>query len=166
MLTIDNTDNSFYQQFPRSVMWASRQEFPNKLELEVIEGQLPELYGHAFFIGPVGSVDQKQNEVFRPSEDGTPLFNGDAMIYRLDFDRVKENRVNLTSKIAKTPCFYADKATLKNEYKSLKYNNLGLARLSFSLGFRNQVNTAFLPMKFSEQEGYRLLVTWDAGRPY
>ena len=43
---------------------------------------------------------------------------------------------------------------------------MGILRFSEKLGARNQLNTAFLPMKFSEEEGYRLLATWDIGRPY
>ncbi|PSB23685.1 lignostilbene-alpha,beta-dioxygenase, partial [filamentous cyanobacterium Phorm 46] len=60
--------------------------------------------------------------------------------------------------------YYADIATFSQ--KKLKFQNLGIVRLSEKLGVRNQLNTAFLPIQFSEEEGYRLLATWDIGRPY
>jgi len=166
-------ENSLSAPFPASVATVNREELSIDLN---IEGELPpELYGHAFYIGPAGCASLQplsgtpaDTLIVNPSSDGTPLFNGDAMIYRLDFDQAQTNRtVRLTSAIAKTPCFYTDLATLKgSDDASLGYANHGLARLSLSLGFRNEVNTAFLGMKFSEVEGERLLITWDAGRPY
>ncbi len=167
-MTNNYTPESLSAPFPKSVLTVSREEL-SYLEL-TIEGELPQLYGYAFIIGPAGSVDSKPvpgTFQIHPSSDGTPLFNGDAMIYRLDFDKVQEERkVRLTTRIAKTPCFYADKASVPGtEYEELRFNNHGLARLSTSLGFRNEVNTAFLPMKFPGQNE-RLLITWDAGRPY
>jgi carotenoid cleavage dioxygenase-like enzyme len=164
------------------VFYTSRQEFyedsqqselPKPLELNVIEGELPQdIYGHLFLVAPVGLVENQPNERgwIRLAEDGTPLFNGDGMVYRLDFDGVGRGKVRLSSRIAGTPCFYTDE-TLEGKGKFGRENikdfiNLGLARLSLDLGFRNQVNTAIIPMKFSEEEGYRLMMTWDAGRPY
>jgi carotenoid cleavage dioxygenase-like enzyme len=161
--------SSLSTPFPASVPLVSREELSIEFN---IEGELPsELYGHAFYIGPAGCLSSEKldgTQIVNPSSNGTPLFNGDAMIYRLDFDQVQTSKtVRLTSAIAKTPCFYTDLATqLEPQYASLRYDNYGLARLSLSLGFRNEVNTAFLGMKFSEAEGERLLITWDAGRPY
>ena len=153
--------------FPRSVSLLSRTPFRQAL-LEVQAGELPrDLQGSAFLIGPGGSLDDvplEGTDLIQPSHDGTPLFNGDPLVYRLDFD---DHSVKLTSNIPRTPCFYTDKATVEQEeFKDLRYGNYGLARLSFTLGFRNEVNTAFQPMRFHEQEGFRLLITWDAGRPY
>lgn len=87
------------------------------------------------------------------------------MIYRLDFERGK---ANLTSRIVKTPCYYADLATSKSEkYQDYKFENAGMGRFSYNkLGVRNQLNTAFLPVKFAHDQNHRLLVTWDMGRPY
>jgi carotenoid cleavage dioxygenase-like enzyme len=156
--------------FPQSLFTLSRTEHTT-LALQV-EGVLPtDLCGHAFVIGPAGAINSPvipDSDLIQPSLDGTPLFNGDAMIYRLDFDRVRtENQVFLTNKIAKTPCYYTDLASFKTpKYQPLAYGNYGLARLSLSLGFRNEVNTALIPMTFSEAEGARLIITWDAGRPY
>ncbi|QIZ73444.1 carotenoid oxygenase family protein [Oxynema aestuarii] len=138
------------------------------VRLDVIEGELPsDLYGHAFLITAAGSVaakPQSPNAVFT-SGGGNSLFNGDGLIYRFDFDRPGE--VHLKTRLAKTPCYYADLAsTPGNPDANLGFDNLGLARLSFPLGFRNEINTAFVPIKRSDEEHWRLAVTWDAGRPY
>lgn len=170
-------------RFPRSILSASRAEFGNPeenpaakdspLKLEVKEGTIPtDLQGHLFFIGANGSIDSPQGDadadeatVF-PSRDGTtPLYNGDGMVYRVDFDNLQEG-VFLSARLVKPPCYYADVATAKcPDYRSLKFYNLGIARIS-RLGSRNQLNTAFLPMKFQGENRDRLLVTWDVGRPY
>jgi carotenoid cleavage dioxygenase-like enzyme len=166
--------------FPRSVLSASRAEFGNddneaekakKPALKMLvkdDKKIPEdLQGHVFIIGPVGSVNspsQPGTEIVFPASDGsTALYNGDGMVYRLDFNN-SAGGVKFSSALMKTPCYYADSATFRN--KKLKFYNLGILRFSENLGARNQLNTAFLPMKFSEEEGYRLLATWDIGRPY
>lgn len=179
--------------FPRSVLSVSREEFGWKqdnpdakyppLNLNVKDGNLPlDLQGHLFIVGPVGSVDSDEslsatgNPIVLPSNDGmTPLYNGDGMVYRLDFDNL-DRGVFLSTRILKTPCYYADVATNKcKKYQGdpnnkntadLRFKNLGIARISEELGSRNQLNTAFLPIKFDRDEAERLLVTWDAGRPY
>jgi len=122
----------------------------------------PDLQGHVFIISPVGSVasvsvSRKNNKdvngcqdednydaklTVLPSKDGwTPLFNGDGMMYRLDFEN---GDAHLMTRIIKTPCYYADEATHNcEEYKNLKFEDVGITRLSLkSLGVRNQVNTA------------------------
>lgn len=165
--------------FPRSVLSASRAEFGDDTETQKAkqpalkllvkdEGKIPEdLQGHVFIIGPVGSVNsprQPGTEIVFPASDGsTALYNGDGMVYRLDFNDIAAG-VKFYSALMKTPCYYADLATFSQ--KKLKFQNLGIVRLSEKLGVRNQLNTAFLPMQFSEEEGYRLLATWDIGRPY
>ncbi|MGP1387252.1 MAG: carotenoid oxygenase family protein [Thainema sp.] len=162
--------NPFAVPFPQSMLILSRTEH-DRLPLTV-EGTLPgDLQGHAFVIGPAGSLTNAPipgTPLLRPTEDGTPIFNGDAMIYRLDFDAAAtESRVYLTNHLAKTPCYYTDQATLPGQLQQhLGYNNHGLARLSVFCGFRNEVNTALIPMQFSEDDGTRLIITWDAGRPY
>ncbi|MDJ0717883.1 MAG: carotenoid oxygenase family protein [Prochloraceae cyanobacterium] len=165
-MTNTNSDNK-NSHFPQSVFCTSRKEFTN-LELQVTEGELPkDLSGHVFLVAPVGLVTDRPNDKgwIDLSDDGTPLFNGDGMVYRFDFNQVNEGKVKLSSKIAKTPCFDTEEAAI-NDMEIKDYVNLGLARLSLDLGFRNQVNTAVTCMKFSEEEGYRLMMTWDAGRPY
>lgn len=146
---------------PQSMMTASRNELTD-LKLEVVEGQLPQdLQGHVFIIAPVGSV----NSGGLPDPDGNSMLNGDGMIYRLDFD--KPGEVRLTSRLMKTPCYYADKATRRgSKYHKYRFRNHGILRFSIFLGARNELNTAFLPMNFNDGSGDRLLVTYDAGRSY
>jgi len=153
--------------FPASVSLLSRTEFRQE-PLQVKAGTLPnDIYGHAFFIGPAGCLTNPLipgTDLIQPSHDGTPLFNGDAMVYRIDLG---EGSAHLSNHIARTPCYYTDLATLPgSDYADLGYHNHGLARLSFGLGFRDEVNTAFQPLLFDPEEGLRLLITWDAGRPY
>lgn len=112
-------------------------------------------------------------------------------IYRLDFHQTPDNpesavagapcpmrtetgKAFMATRILNTPDYYGDTALYNDpfyrenwpeEYRLLKFKNFGLTRLSFKLGSRNSLNTALLPMPFSENEE-RLLMTWDAGRPY
>ncbi|MHC4832122.1 MAG: carotenoid oxygenase family protein, partial [Planctomycetota bacterium] len=104
-----------------------------------------DLSGHAFTIAPV------------PHGDGTYVFNGDGLVYRLDFGAAQ---VGLRSRVMRTPCYYADQATLGTS-DGFRNQGGGPARLSSKLGVRNQVNTAFLAIGPD-----RLLVTYDAGRPF
>lgn len=170
--------------FPRAVLSVSREEFYGQdpqhqpLELTVRDGktgaetQLPDdLQGHVFIIGPAGSVasppasqDGKDKSVVLPTQDGwTPLFNGDGMMYRLDFQQTPQQqeagKAWLTTRLVKIPSFYADEIT-HTSYPQLQFSNLGFTRFSLRLGFCNQVNTAFLSI------GDRLLVTNDASRPF
>jgi carotenoid cleavage dioxygenase-like enzyme len=148
-------------------MIVTRQELTDEV-LPVLEGKIPDdLKGHWLAMGPTGNVAMTPppGEPSYPSSDGTSLFNGDAMAHRFDCDRPGE--VRLTTRILKTPCYYADRATtLGSRHGDLKFVNLGLGRYSFSLGFRNEVNTAAIPVKFAGDDRWRLLVAWDAGRPY
>jgi hypothetical protein len=78
--------------------------------------------------------------LIHPSYDGTPLFNGDPLLHRLDFGG---GEVKITSRIPKTPCYYTDQAChTDDQWTSYGYANHGLARLSFGVGFLNEVNTA------------------------
>jgi carotenoid cleavage dioxygenase-like enzyme len=190
-------NNQFLNQsFPRSIFSVSREEFYGQdeehqpLKLIVKKGlteettQLPEeLYGHVFIVAAVGSLDSpgvdRQNPlIVTPSADGlTSLFNGDGMIYRLDFHSSSHTEEMgaawLACRIAKTPDYYLEEAVEKkcqqfpdNEiWQSLQFKNWGLARFSLKLGSRNQLNTAFVRAIFPN-ENERLLVTWDTGRPY
>ncbi|UBF30001.1 carotenoid oxygenase family protein (plasmid) [Kovacikia minuta CCNUW1] len=145
---------------PQSILTANRYELTDtRLE---IEGTLPEdLHGHVFIVEPCGSIDSNG----LPYADGNSILGGDGMIYRLDFDH--QGEVRLTSRLVKPPDFFADKATQAgSEYEQYQFCNHGITRFSLSLGCRNQLNTAFLPMNFGDNTGDRLLVTYDAGRPY
>ncbi|MEG4169237.1 MULTISPECIES: carotenoid oxygenase family protein [unclassified Microcoleus] len=180
----DATKEALNSTFPRSVLSVSRDEFGNKednpdakdlpLKMNVKEGKLPlDLQGHVFIVAPVGSIDSPDdqgyptNSTVYPSSDGTtPLYNGDGMIYRLDFDNLEAGAF-LSSRLVKPPCYYADAAADKCEkYQDLKFKNYGITRISGQLGVRNQLNTAFVHLKFSQDESERLLATWDVGRPY
>lgn len=146
--SIDPGSPQPHHRIPRSTTTASRDELnPEETQLRIISGELPEdLYGHVFMAAAL------------PYGDGTPILNGDGMIYRFDFN---ETEVRLKTRIAKTPCYRADEAITKNKkYKKYTFRNAGLTRLGL-LGSRNQLNTAFLPLN----DG-RILVTFDAGRPY
>lgn len=127
--------------FPSSMVKASRDELD--ISLNVISGALPsDIYGHAFVVSAV------------PWGDGAPVANGNGMIYRLDLGG---SSVGLKTRLAKTPCYYADEATMGT---SAGFQNAGIMRRSQSLGFRNELNTAYARM------GDRVLVTFDGGRPY
>ena len=146
--------------FPESAMTASRCELSDILLK--IDGKLPDdLQGHVFIVAPVGTV----NSGGLPSPDGTHIFNGDGMIYRLDFHRPGE--VGVKTRLAKPPCYYADRATRPGTaYAKYQFCNHGLLRFSPDLGLRDELDIAFLQMKFASEEQERLLVTYDAGRPY
>ena len=167
--------------FPKAVLSASREELDG-IELIVKQGMTEEvgtlpidLQGHLFLVSPVGTIDAPSvsgnpNVVTPSVNEWTPVFNGDGMVYRFDFG---DGKAQLTNRIMKTPCYYADLATHGSEspYSDLKFKNLGFVRASLSLkklilGFCNQLNTAFLPIKFAKEDRQRLLVVWDMGRPF
>lgn len=150
---------SDFPKVPYSIMDANVDEDESPIRMEIIDGNLPnDLQGHVFIVAPADNV----NPGGLPFKDKSAFLNGNGMIYRLDFDRSGE--VKLKRKLAKSPDYRADKATQNNEL--LKFQNHGIVRFSWLLGARNQLNTAFLPMKFSGEQHERLLVTYDAGRPY
>jgi carotenoid cleavage dioxygenase-like enzyme len=150
---------SDFPKVPRAIMNAYRDE--SSIEMQIFDGNLPDdLQGHVFIVAPVGTVSSGG----LPDKNGNTFMNGDGMIYRLDFDQ--KGKVSLKRKIAKSPDYWADKLTHDNNNKLLKFRNYGLVRFSDLLGFRNELNTAFLPIKFSGDTHERLLVTYDAGRPY
>lgn len=149
-----------YPKVPKSIMKASRCDLTD-IQMQIC-GNLPQdLQGHVFMVTPVGSV----NSGGLPYPNGDSLLCGDGMIYRLDFD--SQDEVRLTTRLVKPPDYYADKATHYNsKYEKYRFRNHGLTRFSLCLGIRNQLNTAFLPMKFGSDSQERLLITYDAGRPY
>lgn len=152
-----------YQTVPKSLLTAHRNEL-QALPLKLLDPTLPlpsDVQGYLFVIAPAGSVDSNG----LPYEDGTPLFNGDGMVYRFDF--TQPETVTVTTSLTKTPDFYADLATQAGTpYADHGFQNHGISRYTNSLGFRNQPNTAFVPFRFATDDRDRLLVTTDAGRPY
>lgn len=157
------TDVTFFDgcpAVPQSILTANRYELTD-IQLE-IEGSLPDdLGGYIFIVEPCGSVTSGG----LPYPDGNSILGGDGMIYRLDFSNKGE--VKLKSRLVKTPDFFADQASpAGSPYENYQFTSHGITRFSLSLGCRNQLNTAFLPMNFRDNTGDRLLVTYDAGRPY
>jgi hypothetical protein len=152
-------DSSNQKKIPRSLMKTKRTEFLSKIKLNLTKGEIPnDLQGHVFLIAPVGFSNA-------PYGGGNPIFNGDGMVYRLDFDR--PGAVFLKSRIARTPCYLADEATQRDKrFKEYQFKNFGIGRFSPRLGLRNQVNTGIFAAKFAEEHRDRLFITYDAGRPY
>jgi carotenoid cleavage dioxygenase-like enzyme len=153
--------NSSTPQFPRAMMRASAAELDN-IEFQLIHGEIPaDLHGHLFLVAPVGSVESNG----LPNPDNSHVWNGNGLIHR--FDLHPGGPIRLTTRLAKTPCYWADLATRSDTPKAkLGFNDWGMARFSLSLGMRNPLNTAFVPMQFKPDEATRLLITFDGGRPY
>ncbi len=103
-----------------------------------------DLEGHAFTIAPL------------PMSAEGPLLAGDGMVYRVSFD---PTAATLTTRLVRTDCFELDQATLGDE--ELGFKDLALIRSSSAFGIRNFANTALQPI----QDG-RMLITYDAGRPW
>lgn len=169
--------------FPLELFTTSREEFITPVELAIIdeingtETQLPEdLRGHVFIIGPVGTVVSPKgsdNKTVLPSGDGkTALFNGDGMVYRIDLNQkgsqVSPGKAWLSTKLLKTPGYFADEITSQDrkKYRPFRYQNIGLVRLSLTLGLSGQINTALIPFRFKEEQYERLLATNDVSRPF
>ncbi len=171
-------------RFPRAFMSASRDELT--IELTVKDGQgnvatLPDdLQGHVFMMSFAGTVAAqrvdscKQANVVLPGADGmTALFDGDGMVYRIDFHTSSEDqspapgKAGLKSRLLKTPAFFADQITHStDDYKFLRFTDFGIIRMSLLLGICHQINTAFQPFKFEGDRSVRLLATNDINRPY
>lgn len=147
------------QQVPESVLRVLRSELSG-VELPVVEGALPPGLGGSFFVvGPAGTVASGG----RPTPDQTAFLDGDGLVCRLDF---ADEKVCATSRIARPPCELADELTHDlPELALLRFLDAGIARLSPLLGARNFLNTAFVPM-CTPGEPTRMLVTYDAGRPF
>jgi len=150
---------------------ASRKELD--IDLQLIEGKVPgDLFGHVFIQSPCGTVNSALPiPQFLPDgspnkEYGGPVFNGDGMMLRFDLDEV--GKVKMKSRIFKTPCYYADEATkLGTDWnKDWGFKSLGIARTSFKLGSRNQVNTGVTAFKFPGNPHNRITANFDMGRPY
>ncbi|AFM05773.1 lignostilbene-alpha,beta-dioxygenase-like enzyme [Bernardetia litoralis DSM 6794] len=151
---------------------ASREELD--IELLVKEGQIPtDIYGHVFVNSSVGSVNS--NGLPYPkttpsgkanSEYGSPILNGDSMVFRFDFD--KTGKVTLKSRLLKPPSYYADLASKQGTARHKKYgfSNMGISRISFELGASNLLSTALTPFKTKNEDCIRMLATSDLGRPF
>jgi carotenoid cleavage dioxygenase-like enzyme len=147
-------------RLPASLLQASRDDVTDA-PLPVIEGALPaELRGHLFVVAPVGTVAWGG----RPRPGQPPLLNGDGMVCRIDVDG---GAARATCRLARPPCQIADEITHGATFplSLLQFVDAGIARLSPLLGARDFLNTAFVPLTQPGQPP-RLLLTYDAGRPY
>lgn len=183
-----DTQPSDYR-IPQSVVQACRDEIDNELlRVEVwklkdgkllpinpraaVNYKLPaDLHGDCFFAAALPprpiAVAQDQPPISHRCQrvveaQGNLIINGDGMIYRLT---LWHGTARMKTRIAKTPCYYADIITEKDpktySSKTYAFQNNGPSRMSLMLGSRNQLNTAFL-----KTPDHRLLVTFDAGRPW
>ncbi|MFN9800584.1 MAG: lignostilbene-alpha,beta-dioxygenase, partial [Bacteroidota bacterium] len=137
------------------------------------EGELPkDLTGYVFALVQAGSVN---NELPIPKylpdgsinpEFGTPLMNGDGMLYRFDFST--PGKVELTTRLMKPPCFYADLALARGTTWNgiAGFSSFGISRMNLLMGFRNELNTAFVPTWFKNAGAPYGLLTYDVGRHY
>ena len=158
------------RHYPRN--HGSRRELDRRLHL--LSGTLPtDLQGHVFVNSVAGTVNY-ETPAPRDWPDGSPCpehaatnANGDGMLYRFDFHQT--GRVDVKSRLLRTPCFHADHATrYGTDYyrEGLHFTSKGLTRMHDDLGTRNQVNTALLGFRFRPADPVHLAVTFDAGRPY
>ncbi|HEX2568214.1 MAG TPA: carotenoid oxygenase family protein [Polyangia bacterium] len=153
----------WYPPVPESMLRWTRKEL-HHAPLEVVQGTLPrDLGGHMFMVAPAGHVETGD----LPDAGASPFLSGDGMIYRFDFTpEGAEPSAHVTSRLSKSPCFYADTTTRERpEYARYKFRNFGELRFSPRLGLRDLLNTAFLPFQIGDEEA-RLLVTYDPGRAF
>lgn len=158
---------------PEALLTAGRKEL-NQISLYVREGRVPDdLHGFVFFNSVVGTVNTNglpYKETYpdgtTAQEYGTPITNGDGLIIKLDL--TKKGQVLLSTGLMRTPCFYADEATMRGTvwHKKYGFRNFGTARISLKMGMRNSLNAAVQPVKFGNDRHTRLLAACDAGRPF
>lgn len=167
-------DNSLQKAY----QYANRKEV--ELQLYVKEGILPDdIFGVIYLTSMVGSLnsgglpipERHPGDSYDNPEFGTPQLAGDGMMFKIDFN--KKNEVHLKTLISKPPCYFADLATSRNnspkieeKFRDYGFKSAGMSRASFQLGFRNQLNVAVIPMQFENDKHPRMIVTFDAGRPW
>ena len=90
----------------KTLTGASRQEYAD-LPLQVIMGELPlDIYGAVYFSSPVGTIESGGLPYPEGQEEGSPVFNGDGMILKIDFSQA--GQANISAQILKPPCYLAD----------------------------------------------------------
>ncbi|MCO4771031.1 MAG: carotenoid oxygenase family protein [Deltaproteobacteria bacterium] len=131
-------------------------------------GPIPrELFGHLFVNSACGTISNP----YLPLEGSevTTMLAGDGYMMRFDLDG-RAGTVSLKTRLVRTPCFYLDKITHSTpRLKVYKFFNHGIIRFNWLVGARNMNNTAFYPLPRKGQsieEPCRMLITWDAGRPW
>lgn len=163
----------------RPMISASREELDITLNVVPILQNLPDdIEGYLYLASSVGSVNSnglpfpQYNEDGSPNQEyGSPIMNGDGMVFQLCFDAQKN--VTLKTRLLKTPCYYADEATAPkgalgqdSTYHKYAFRNTGIARISLHLGARNELNTAFTPFQWKNDTYPRITATYDIGRPF
>lgn len=156
----------------KPLLYTTRTEFDGTLT--VVKGQLPaDLTGVFYVIYPVGSVNSaglpfpKNNPDGSPNHEyGTPIMNGDGMVLQVDFNQ--KPAPTIKTRLMKTPCYYADyhSSNAFPDNNLFKFTNMGITRLSMMLGARNELNTALVPVQFSDTQSASLLANYDIGRPF
>ena len=152
--------------FPGWVAHQTRPDCPH--DALPASGPIPaELYGHLFVNSAAGTIESKGLPL-RGSEI-TTILAGDAYMMRFDLDGAK-GKVTVKTRLLRTPCFYMDEITAeRDDLKFYRFSNHGILRFNWLLGARNMNNTAFYPLPSRDQklsDPCRLMVTWDAGRPW
>lgn len=151
----------------RPLIAATREEV--SVDLNVKSGTIPtDWYGHNYVASFVGSVNSG-GLPFPPGnqESGSAVMNGDGYVLRFDLGRGK---VHMKTALMKTPCFYADLATKRDNSNGYdhwyNFNNWGICRMSLELGCRNFLNTAITPFQFTTDRVPRMTACYDVGRPW
>ena len=144
---------------PRSLVRGNRREH-DALRLECVSGAVPaELKGHYFVVAPAGTVSEPRGLEDRVASQ----MCGDGLVCRVDFEG---GRASATTRLARTPCLLADEGTwVDPDFARQRFVSAGIGRLSPALGSRNFLNCAFQPMGWGDGPT-RLLLTYDAGRPF
>lgn len=147
---------SLSPRVPRSVARTSRTEH-TALPFSVASGEIPsDLTGHLFVVAPASTFRAP------PSEQRATVMAGDGMICRFD---LAPGGVTLTSRLARTHDFVADEITsVRDDLMLYRFSTAGIVRLGL-LGTRDFANTALVPLKQGSGPT-RMLVTYDAGRPW
>lgn len=162
----------------KSYQYANRKEVA--LTLHVKEGKLPEnIHGLVYITSMCGSLnsnglpipEKHPGDSHINPEYGTPQLAGDGMIFKIDFN--KPGNVHLKTLITKPPCYYADLATcrynsakIESKFKNYGFKSAGMTRASMQLGFRNELSVAVIPFQFKDNKYPRMVITFDAGRPW
>jgi hypothetical protein len=154
-------------RLPRALFFADRVEHSD-LPLQVVEGQLPpDLGGHLFFAGLAGTLDSAGLPLKRGNDQS--YFGSDGYLIRVD---LAGGAPKLTTRLAKPADYYADLGShdARGVLNGIRqFATHGVIRISLTLGQRDLLNTAFLPMprkNAGPQDLTRMLVTYDAGRPW